>query len=138
MRGWVALALQVLGAAAVVVAIWRGSAAALLAAAGALAALYGWTIRFRPGRFRRRGPPPLSLREIFELLRKAHGAVAGWVVGPVDGAIDVGGGPAVAPDFQRRGPAIVHLASVVGRLHAARDLEARTSRSATFRMGPGC
>ncbi len=137
MRGWVALALQVLGAAAVVVAIWRSSAAALVAAAGALAALYGWTIRFRPGRFRRRGPPPLSLREIFELLRKAHGAVAGWVVGPVDGAIDVGGGPAVSPDFQGRGAAIVQLASVDGRLHVARDPEGTYVAVGDFPYGAG-
>jgi len=133
----VALALQVGGVALVAVAIWRGSTWALLAAAGGIAALYGWSIRFRPGRFRRRGPPPLAFREVFELLRRAHGAAAGWVVGPVDGAIDVGAGPDVAPDSQQRGSAIVQLASVDGRLHVARDPEGTYVAVGDFPYGAG-
>ena len=132
-----ALALQVGGVALVAVAIWRGSTWALLAAAGGIAALYGWSIRFRPGRFRRRGPPPLAFREVFELLRRAHGAAAGWVVGPVDGAIDVGAGPDVAPDSQQRGSAIVQLASVDGRLHVARDPEGTYVAVGDFPYGAG-
>jgi len=133
----VALALQVGGVALVAVATWRGSTWALFAAAGGVAALYGWSIRFRPGRFRRRGPPPLAFREVFELLRRAHGAAAGWVVGPVDGAIDVGAGPDVAPDSQQRGSAIVQLASVDGRLHVARDPEGTYVAVGDFPYGAG-
>jgi diguanylate cyclase (GGDEF)-like protein len=109
----------------------------LLAAAGGIAAVFGWTIRFRPGRFRRRGPPPLTLREILELLRRAHGALAGWVVGPVDGAIDVMGGPEVSPDTQRRGSAIVQLASVDGRVHVAPEPEGTYVAVGDFPYGAG-
>ena len=123
--------------ALVAVAVWRGSTWALLGAAGGTAALFGWSIRFRPGRFRRRGPPPLAFREVFELLRRAHGAAAGWVVGPVDGAIDVGAGPEVSPDSQRRGSAIVQLASVDGRLHVARDPEGTYVAVGDFPYGAG-
>jgi diguanylate cyclase (GGDEF)-like protein len=123
--------------ALVAVAVWRGSTWALVAAAGGTAALFGWSIRFRPGRFRRRGPPPLAFREVFELLRRAHGAAAGWVVGPVDGAIDVGTGPDVSPDSQRRGSAIVQLASVDGRLHVARDPEGTYVAVGDFPYGAG-
>ena len=136
-RGWVALVLQVGGLALVAVAVWRGSTWALLAAAAGAAAIVGWTIRFRPGRFRRRGPPPLSFREVFELIRQAHGAAAGWVIGPVDGAIEVGGGPEVSPDSERRGSAIAQLASVDGRLHVARDPEGTYVAVGDFPYGAG-
>ena len=99
--------------------------------------MFGWTIRFRPGRFRRRGPPPLAFREVFDFLRQAHGAVAGWVVGPVDGAIDVGGGHEVSPDSQRRGSALVQLASVDGRLHVSRDPEGTYVAVGDFPYGAG-
>jgi len=108
-----------------------------VAAAGAFAAVVGWTIRFRPGRFRRRGPPPLTFREILELLRRAHGAVAGWVVGPVDGAIEVAAGPDVSPDCRGRGSAIVQLASVDGRVHVARDPEGTYVAVGDFPYGAG-
>jgi diguanylate cyclase (GGDEF)-like protein len=124
-----ALALQVAGLAAVGVAVWRtGGAAvwAVLAALGAAAATMGWTIRWRPGRLRRRGPPPLGLREILDLLRQAYGATAGWGVGTGDGPFEV---PAalsanIGVEERRRGAAIVQLASVDGRLHIVRDPEA--------------
>jgi diguanylate cyclase (GGDEF)-like protein len=122
---------------AAAVGVWRGSWWGLLAAAGGIVAVVGWTIRFRPGRFRRRGPPPVTFREILELLRRAHGAVAGWVVGPIEGAIDVGAGPDVSPAYQRRGSAIVQLASVDGRVHVARDPEGTYVAVGDFPYGAG-
>ncbi len=122
---------------AAAVGVWRGSWWGLLATAGGIAAAVGWTIRFRPGRFRRRGPPPVTFREILELLRRAHGAVAGWVVGPIDGAIDVAAGPEVSPTYQRRGSAIVQLASVDGRVHVARDPEGTYVAVGDFPYGAG-
>ena len=118
--------MQVAGFAAVVVAVWRTGAAAIwavLAAAGAAAGTLGWTIRWRPGRLRRRGPPPLGLREVLDLLRQAYGATAGWGVGTGDGPFEV---PAalsanVGVEERHRGAAIVQLASVDGRLHIVRD-----------------
>jgi diguanylate cyclase (GGDEF)-like protein len=89
-----------------------------------MALALGWTIRWRPGRLRRRGPPPLGLREVLDLLRQAYGASAGWGVGVADGAIEVPTATALSTEEQRRGAALVQLASVDGRLHVVRDSEA--------------
>ena len=105
------------------VAAWRGSAWAVMAAVGGIAATLGWTLRWRPGRLRRRGPPPFGFRETLDLLARAHGARAGWVIGPADGALEVTHAAPVSPDILRRGSAIVQLASVDGRAHVARDPE---------------
>ena len=96
-----------MGVAAVVVAAWQGSAWGVAAATGGgIAATLGWTLRWRPGRLRRRGPPPFDFREILDLLARAHAARAGWVVGPADGALDVTRGDPVSPGILRRGSAI--------------------------------
>lgn len=110
-----------LGLGAVAVGAWRGSIWAVLAAAGGIALLLGWTMRWRPGRLRRRGPPPLGLREVLDLLRQAYGAMAGWGLGVADGTLEVLEHPDVAGEPRRRGAALVQLASVDGRLHVVRD-----------------
>jgi diguanylate cyclase (GGDEF)-like protein len=136
-RRWVALALQVLGLAAVIVAAWRVPAWGVVAAAGGIAATLGWTLRWRPGRLRRRGPPPLALREILDLLARARGARAGWAVGPADGALEVTQGEPASPDILRRGSAIAQLASVDGRAHVARDPEGTYVAVGDFPFGAG-
>jgi diguanylate cyclase (GGDEF)-like protein len=123
--------------AAGAVAVWRGSAWALLAAAGGLAVALGWTIRYRPGRLRRRRGPPLAFREVLELLRRAHGAIAGWAVGPADGEIEVLASGELSSDCRRRGSAIVQLASVDGRVHVARDPEGTYVAAGDFPYGAG-
>lgn len=122
-RGWLALALQILGGAAVIAAATRGPVWGFVAAVGAAGATLGWTLRWRPGRLRRRGPPPFGFQETLDLLTRAHSARAGWLVGPADGALQVTRGEAVTPDILRRGSAIVQLASVDGRAHVAPDPE---------------
>src|SRR5207247_5423644 len=106
-------------------AAWRGGSWASLAAAGGIAATLGWTIRWRPGRLRRRGPAPLALREVLDLIRQAYGASAGWAIGTAEGPFDT---PATHDSAEleqrRRGAALVHLASVDGRLHVVRDPDA--------------
>ena len=77
----------------------------LVAAAGGVALAVGWTIRWRPGRLRRRGPPPLGLREVLDLLRQAYGATVGWGVDATEGAWEVVDGPDVAENRRRRGAA---------------------------------
>ena len=89
-----------------------------------MALALGWTIRWRPGRLRRRGPPPLGLSEVLDLLRQAYGAAAGWSVGATDNSIEVGASPDMDDEQRRRGAALVQLASVDGRLHVVRDPEA--------------
>jgi len=123
--------------AAAAVAVWRGSAWTLLAAVGGVAAALGWTIRYRPGRVRRRRGPPLAFGEVLELLRRAHGAVAGWAVGPADGEIEVLAGGELSSDCRRRGSAIVQLASVDGRVHVARDPEGTYVAAGDFPYGAG-
>src|SRR5258708_30141545 len=123
-RRWVALALQLVGLAAVGGGAWRGSVWGVIGAVGGLALALGWTIRWRPGRLRRRGPPPLGLGEVLDLLRQAYGATAGWSVGAADSSIEVLGSPDMDDEQRRRGAALVQLASVDGRLHVVRDPEA--------------
>src|SRR5437867_3850615 len=122
-RRWIALALQVAGLSPAVVGAWRGSLWAMLAAAGGAALAVGWTIRWRPGRLRRRGPPPLGLGEVLDLLRQAYSATAGWGVGGAEGPLETGT-QEMDPEQRRRGAALVQLASVDGRLHVVRDPEA--------------
>jgi len=122
-RRWIALALQVAGLSAAIVGAWRGSLWAILAAAGGAALAFGWTIRWRPGRLRRRGPPPLGLGEVLDLLRQAYSATAGWGVGGAEGPLETGT-QEMDPEQRRRGAALVQLASVDGRLHVVRDPEA--------------
>ncbi|HTI04305.1 MAG TPA: GGDEF domain-containing protein [Gemmatimonadales bacterium] len=93
----------------------------VIAAAGGMALAYGWTIRWRPGRLRRRGPPPLGLREVLDLLRQAYGSSGGWAVGLAEGEIEVVASPEVDHEDRRRGAALAQLASVDGRLHIVRD-----------------
>ena len=118
-----ALALQLGGVVAVGFAAWggRGRGWSLLAAAGGVALTVGWTIRWRPGRLRRRGAAPLALREILDLLRQAYGASAAWAVGGADGSLEVIAQEDIDVENRRRGAALMQLASVDGRLHVVRD-----------------
>lgn len=94
----------------------------VVAALGGMAVAYGWTIRWRPGRLRRRGPPPLGLREVLDLLRQAYGAAGGWAVGLAEGELEVASAD-IHHEDRRRGAALAQLASVDGRLHVVRDPE---------------
>jgi two-component system cell cycle response regulator len=127
----------VAGAFAVGVAVWRESLWGLLAAAGAIAATLGWTLRWRPGRLRRRGPPPFDFGEILDLLARAHAARAGWVVGPADGSLEVVRNRPLSHDILRRGAALVQLASVDGRAHIAPDPEGTYVAVGDFPFGAG-
>ena len=103
---------------------WRGGLWALLAALAGVAITLGWTIRWRPGRLRRRGPPPLGLRDALELLRQAYGATGGWGAGVAEGPLEVLGAPEATSEQRERGAALVQLASADGRLHVVRDDDA--------------
>src|SRR2546423_7619122 len=103
---WPALALQIMGLAAAALAVWQGSLWSVMAALGGVALAFGWTIRWRPGRLRRRGPPPLGLREVLDLLRQAYGAPAGWAIGLAGGTLEVLANADVENSLRRRGPGI--------------------------------
>lgn len=129
--------MQVLGLAAAALAAWRGSPWSLLAALGAAVLVLGWTLRWRPGRLRRRGPPPLGFLEILDLVRRAYGASAGWAVGPMEGPLEVVADEELGPEPRRRGSALVQLASVDGRLHVVRDDDATYVAVGDFPYGAG-
>ncbi|MGH7699620.1 MAG: hypothetical protein ACREMJ_03745, partial [Gemmatimonadales bacterium] len=81
------LALRVLGLAGAVLAIQRGGWWAVIAALGGALLAFGLTFRALV-RLRRREPPrarPLDFAHTVDLLRRAHGAVAGWAVGLREG-----------------------------------------------------
>ena len=129
--------MQLVGLAAVGFGAWRGYPWGLIAAAGGAAVALGWTIRWRPGRLRRRGPPPLGLPEVLDLLRQAYGATAAWGVGATDGAFEVLATPDIGEEERRRGIALVQLASVDGRLHVIRDRDATFIAVGDFPYGAG-
>ena len=137
MRRWVALALQVVGLGAAAFSVWRGSVWGVIGAAGGMALALGWTIRWRPGRMRRRGPPPLGFHEVLDLLHRANRATAGWAVGPVEGPLEVLSNENVESEVRRRGAALVQLASVDGRLHVIRDAEGTYVAVGDFPYGAG-
>jgi len=129
--------LQLLGLGAVTVGVWRGGVWGVAAAAGGIALSLGWTVRWRPGRLRRRGPPPLGLPEVLDLLRQAYDATAAWGVGATEGEFEVLATPDVGEEERRRGAALVQLASVDGRLHVIRDGDATLIAVGDFPYGAG-
>jgi diguanylate cyclase (GGDEF)-like protein len=122
-------------------AVWRGSWWSAAAAGAGVALALGWTIRWRPGRVRRRGPPPLGFAEILDLLRRAYGAAGGWGVGqgggPGDSALEVLEDEELPAALRRRGAALVQLSSVDGRLHVVRDGEGTFIAVGDFPYGAG-
>lgn len=110
---------------------------ALIAAAAGIAVTLGWTIRWRPGRLRRRGPPPLGLGDALELLRHAYGATGGWGVGGAQGKLEVLGAPEATEDQRHRGASLVQLASMDGRIHEVRDADATYIAVGDFPYGAG-
>ena len=129
--------MQVIGLGAVGLGAWRGSVWGLIAAVGGMALALGWTIRWRPGRLRRRGPPPLGFHEVLDLLHRAHGAIAGWAIGPAEGPLEALSDETVPSEVRRRGAARVQLASVDGRRHIIRDAEGTYVAVGDFPYGAG-
>ena len=117
--------------------MWYHSTWGVVAAAGGILLTLGWTIRWRPGRLRRRGPPPLGLPEVLDLIRQAYGATGAWSVGATEGALEVLAAPDVGEEARRRGAALVQLASVDGRLHVIRDHDATFIAVGDFPYGAG-
>src|SRR5439155_727873 len=117
--------LAVLGLVAVAWSVWEAHLWALLAAVGGLLAATGRA--FAPlGRgwpAERPATRPSDFAHTIDLLRRAHGALVGWVVGLEEGDVEVTVRDDVSRDTRRRGAAIVQLASVDGRAHVAREPE---------------
>ena len=136
---WVGRALAVLGLTAVGVGALRGSLWALLAGFGGFLAATG--LRLAP--LLRAWPTaqpvsrPSDFAHLVDLLCRAHGARAGWVVGLPEGDVEVVGLDAVGADVRQRGNAIVQLASIDGRAHVDRDPEGTYVAVGDFPFGAG-
>jgi len=129
----------VLGLAAVVPAVLNANGWALVAALGGFVAATGLAL----------GPlvrvwladEPITRASDFEhtldLLRRAHGARAGWAVGLDDSEVEVLGREEVDGAARERGAALVQLASVDGRAHVAREPAGSYVAVGDFPFGAG-
>src|SRR5439155_1611720 len=136
---WVGRGLAVLGLAAVLPAVLSANGWALVAALGGFVAATGLAL----------GPlvrvwladEPLTRASDFEhtldLLRRAHGARAGWAVGFDGSEVEVLGAEEVDGAVRQRGAALVQLASVDGRAHVARDPAGSYIAVGDFPFGAG-
>ena len=136
---WVGRALAVLGLAAVVPAVLSANGWALVAALGGFVAATGLAL----------GPlvrvwladEPITRASDFEhtldLLRRAHGARAGWAVGLDDSEVEVLGREEVDGAARERGAALVQLASVDGRAHVVREPAGSYVAVGDFPFGAG-
>src|SRR5437763_11326265 len=64
---------------------------------------------------------PSDFEHALDLLRRAHGASAGWAVGLAAGDLEVGAGPGPARPTADGGPARVRRAPPAGRAPLARE-----------------
>jgi diguanylate cyclase (GGDEF)-like protein len=108
----------------------------LLALVGGIAfgCVLGWGLARRAHHERR--VPPLDLAHALDLIRRAHGARAAWMVGLADRDIEVREEQAPATAL-RRGVALVQLASGDGRTHTAREPEGTFVAAGDFPYGAG-
>jgi len=136
--GWSASALVVGGLAVGALAIWGGGTWAL--AAGAAGVVVGLGLGLPAVLAQRRGARaaarPSDFGHTLDLVRRAHGGLAGWAVGLREGAVEVGG-DAGGRESRRRGAAIVQLASVDGRTHVAREPAGTYVAAGDFPYGAG-
>src|SRR5213596_701764 len=136
---WAGRGLAVLGLAAVVWSVWQANLWALLAAVGGFLAATGLAFAplVRVWLSKRPATRPSDFEHTIDLLRRAHGALVGWVVGLEEGDVEVTVRNDVSRDTRRRGAAIVQLASVDGRAHVAREPEGTYVAVGDFPFGAG-
>lgn len=124
---WVGRTLSALGLVMVLIGVSRGGRWTLFGAAAGAVMVLGltFTILIRFWWADRPGSRPLDFEHMIDLLRRAHGARAGWVVGLRRGDAEVvvsrAGGVTPEGPVRERGAALVRLASVDGRAHVARE-----------------
>src|SRR2546429_5030604 len=136
---WVGRGLAALGLLAVVRAVQAADVWALVAALGGFVGATGLAL----------GPivrswladQPVTVPSDFEheldLLRRAHGASAGWAVGLAAGDLEVGAGSELDRAIRERGAALVQLAAADGRAHVAREPAGTYVAVGDFPFGAG-
>lgn len=136
---WVGPTLRVLGLVAAVFGVMQGGLWALTAALGGFVVAFGLTISSLVRFWQSQHPRarPLDFSHTVDLLRRAHGATAGWAVGLEEGEVAVEGDVGTGRDALQRGAAMVQLASVDGRTHVAREPEGTYVAVGDFPYGAG-
>jgi diguanylate cyclase (GGDEF)-like protein len=136
---WAGRGLAVLGLAAVTWAVSQAHVWALVAALAGFLAATGLVLGplMRLWLAERPLARPTDFEHAIDLLRRAHGALAGWIVGLQQGEVEVVAKDAVRRETRRRGSAIVQLASVDGRAHVAREEEGTYIAVGDFPFGAG-
>ena len=136
---WVGRGLAVLGLAAVIPAVLNASGWALVAALGGFVAATGLALGSLVRVWLADEPltKPSDFHHTLDLLRRAHGARAGWAVGLDDSEVEVLGRDEVDGPARQRGAALVQLASVDGRAHIARDPAGSYIAVGDFPFGAG-
>src|SRR2546429_6580005 len=136
---WVGRGLAALGLLAVVRAVQAAAVGALAAGVGGCGGAAGLAL----------GPivrswladQPVTVPSDFEheldLLRRAHGASAGWAGGLPAGDLEVGAGSELDRAIRERGAALVQLASADGRAHVAREPAGTYVAVGDFPFGAG-
>lgn len=136
---WVGRALALLGLAAVAAAVRAAHLWALVAALGGCLVAAGLALAPLMRAWLAEAPrdPPSDFAHTLDLLRRAHGARAAWLVGLSEGDVEVVGSGAVSPAERQRGAALVQLASVDGRAHVAREPAGSYVAVGDFPFGAG-
>jgi diguanylate cyclase (GGDEF)-like protein len=136
---WLGRGLAVLGLVAVVFAVLSANIWALVGALGGFLAATGLAL----------GPlvrvwladealmRPSDFEHLLDLLRRAHGARAGWVVGLDDTELEAVESGQLDRAVRQRGAALVQLASVDGRAHVAREAAGSYVAVGDFPFGAG-
>src|SRR5947208_12971015 len=103
---WAGRGLAVLGLVAVVWSVWQANLWALLAAAGGFLAATGLALAplVRVWLAERPATRPSDFAHTIDLLRRAHGALVGWVVGLEEGDVEVTVRDDVSRDTPGQGP----------------------------------
>ncbi|HET7295652.1 MAG TPA: hypothetical protein VFI66_00825, partial [Gemmatimonadales bacterium] len=136
---WIGRGIAVLGLAAVVRAVVAADIWALVAALGGALAAVGLSLGPLVRAWLAEAPltTPADFHHMLDLLRRAHGARAGWIVGLEESELEAVGEPAPDRAARERGAALVQLASVDGRAHVAREPAGTCVAVGDFPFGAG-
>src|ERR1051325_3107699 len=136
---WVGRGLAALGLIAVVRAVAASEVWALVAALGGFVAATGLALGpiVRAWLVDQPVTVPSDFEHALDLLRRAHGAAAGWAVGLAAGDLEVGGASDLDRAVRERGAALVQLASADGRAHVARERAGTFVAVGDFPFGAG-
>ncbi|HYT04456.1 MAG TPA: GGDEF domain-containing protein [Gemmatimonadales bacterium] len=134
---WVGRGVAALGLAAVVLAVRAANPWSLLAALGGFLVAGGLLLAplVRGWLAERPLARPTDFEYVLELLRRAHGARAAWMVGLAEGDVEALGPDDVTRDVRQRGGALAQLASVDGRAHVAREPDGTYVAAGDFPFG---